>query len=83
MYVEKNCTYMTELSFVQGDAEDVIELRVEDDFDDDDGGQMSHGHAKSVHSRLQPAESVFEEDMENQYEESSMSKSHPQHLLTL
>lgn len=67
---------------VQGDAEDVIELRVEDDFDDDDGGQMSHGHAKSVHSRLQPAESVFEEDLENQFEESPMSKNHPHCVLT-
>lgn len=49
---------------------------MEDDFDEDDGGQMSHNHSKSVHSRLQPAESVFEEDLENQFEESSMSKNH-------
>lgn len=47
---------------------------MEDDFDDDDGGQISHSHGKSVHSRLQPAESIFEEDLENQFEESSISK---------
>ena len=45
---------------------------MEDEFDEDDTGQM--GHTKSIHSRLQPAESVFEEDLEHQYEESSLSK---------
>lgn len=49
---------------------------MEDDFDEDDGGQMSHSHTKSVHSRLQPAESVFEEDLESQFEESPISKHH-------
>lgn len=52
----------------------MIEVRVEEDFDEDDEGQLSHSHGKSVHSRLQPAESVFEEDLENQFEESPMGK---------
>lgn len=57
---------------MQGAVDDIIELRVEDEFDEDDGGQMSH--SKSVHSRLQASDSVFEEDLEHQYEESPHSK---------
>ena len=45
---------------------------MEDEFDEDVGGQMSH--TKSVHSRLQASDSVFEEDLEHQYEESPHSK---------